>query len=249
MTGIKMSCLHPDSWSMDLLESKEIDQDQISIILCGAYAAWSERNARKHGEKERSVPQSVKWAIDIVSDLQKVSKEKKIKHAKIKPRWKPPDATRLKINVDASFSETDNEGSTGVCVRDHTGKLMRAQAIWYDSIADAKTMEAMAIRDGAQLAADLGYRDIIIESDAEQVVKMMNSGMYDRTEAAAVYHVIKELCGIFNNCQLVFVGREANNLAHLCCKRANSSRRRCLWVNYIPDFLADCIAHDCNPVI
>jgi ribonuclease HI len=59
----------------------------------------------------------------------------------------------IKINTDASFSKDMMEGGTGLVVRDHQGKLLSAQARWYENITDARTMEALAIRDGATLAA------------------------------------------------------------------------------------------------
>ena len=47
---------------------------------------------------------------------------------------------------------------------DHEGKLIRAQAIWYENGLSAMSMEAYAIRDGAQLAFDLGYRKVHMEN-------------------------------------------------------------------------------------
>ena len=49
-------------------------------------------------------------------------------------------------------------------MRDHEGKLLRAQALWYDSINNALMAEAYAIRDGVRLACDLGYREVVLES-------------------------------------------------------------------------------------
>jgi hypothetical protein len=56
------------------------------------------------------------------------------------------------------------------------------------------SLEAFKIRDGTQLAFDLGYRRVIIETDAQLVVKLWNSHV-DRSEIAttikeALYIVI-----------------------------------------------------------
>ena len=108
-------------------------------------------------------------------------------------------------------------------------------------------MELYAIRDGIQLARDMGYSRICIESDARQVVRMCKSELSERAADAAVCHEIKELLGGFMCCGLVLVHREANEAAHPCAKKATQERRRCLWINYMPPFLDSCTQHPCNP--
>jgi hypothetical protein len=46
----------------------------------------------------------------------------------------------------------------------------------------------------------------------------------------------------------MFIGHGANNVAYLCAKQASSDSRRCLWINYNLDFLANTLQSDCNPI-
>ena len=108
-------------------------------------------------------------------------------------------------------------------------------------------MEALAIRDGVRLAGDLGLTDVVVESDAQQLVRLWDAMNFDRAEVAPILNEVKFLSENFSSFRLVFVAREANELAHLCAKQASSSRRRCLWMNYVPPFLGACIMRDCNP--
>ena len=108
-------------------------------------------------------------------------------------------------------------------------------------------MEATAIRDGTRLAAELGHRKVILESDAAEVVKLWNSASFDRADVAALCHEITELSMVFESFALVHVGRDANTAAHKCAKQASEERRRCIWVNYTPSFLQNCMQTDCNP--
>ena len=103
----------------------------------------------------------------------------------------------------------------GVGLCDHTGKLLRAQALWYESAASAMAMEAYAIRDGIQLAYNCGLRDVIIESDAQQLVRIWSSSKYARSEVAAIMHEVEELSRNMASFQLDYLPREANELAHL----------------------------------
>ena len=58
-------------------------------------------------------------------------------------------------------------------------------------------MELYAIRDGIQLARDMGYSRICVESDAKEMVRMCNSELSERAANAAVCYEIKELLGGF----------------------------------------------------
>ena len=217
------------------------------VILCGAWAVWSERNARKHGETARSVSQSVKWACDIVCDLTKTGKEISAPQLKTKVRWRLPADGQVKINVDAAFSKVTREGRTGIGIRDHNGKLLRGQAIWYESAYNALAMEAYAVRDGIQLAIDVGIHEVTIETDSQHLVNLWTGTNFEHSEVAAIMMEIKELSTMVRLFTLNFIPREANELAHLCAKQCSSVRRRCLWINYIPTFLDACIKKDCKP--
>jgi hypothetical protein len=68
-SAVKVSDLHPDTWVIDIIDSNKVDPRDAAMILCGGWAVWRERNARKHGESTRSIIESVKWAYDIMSDI------------------------------------------------------------------------------------------------------------------------------------------------------------------------------------
>ncbi|KAM3391191.1 hypothetical protein ACQJBY_012702 [Aegilops geniculata] len=176
-------------------------------------------------------------------------KEITVKPAKVVQKWQPPDDPFIKVNVDASFHEETHQGGTGLGIRNHKGTLLRAQAVWYDAGLSAMAMEAYAIRDGVQLACDLGMQKVIVETSAQTVVYMWSTRCFDRSEVAATLHEIEGLCENLEEFRLAFVPREANELAHLCAKQCSASRRRCLWINYIPTFLADCVKKECSPTI
>jgi ribonuclease HI len=101
-------------------------------------------------------------------------------------------------------------------------------------------MEALALHDGIRLALDLGHLNVIIKSDAQDVVRMLNEANFARTELASICYEIQDLCSSFRSCSIVHINREANEAAHRCAKQASVDRRRCIWVNYTPVFLLGC---------
>ncbi|KAK1686574.1 hypothetical protein QYE76_047422 [Lolium multiflorum] len=245
--SVKIPSLHPATWAIDIIDSNKVDPRVAAIILCGGWAVWAERNARDHGESTRSIAQSVKWTTDITRDLAESIRVKTSGHPKRRSKWRRPEEGVIKVNVDAGFDLNNGEGSSGLIVRDHDGALLRGQAIWYSHGANSLTMEALAVRDGVNLANDLGIPRIEVETDASEVVKLWNERRQGRSEIWSILQEIEELSSNMESFQLGYIGREANEGAHLCAKQASASRRRCLWINYIPTFLVQCLQNDCKP--
>jgi hypothetical protein len=129
-----------------------------------------ERNAIWHGEAGRSIDQSIKWALDTTMDLRHVGKDKAAKPIRAAPWWKSPYHGAVKLNVDAAFRLDNGEGATACVVRDSSGSLIRAQAIWYEFGSSSLIMEAEALRDGVRLALDMGLQIIVMDTDALEVV-------------------------------------------------------------------------------
>jgi ribonuclease HI len=246
--NLKIPDFHPDSWAMDIVDSSTMKEDEAAIILCSCWAIWNERNARRHGEGGRSVTDSVRWALEVSFDLSNSGRERNKKAPKTKVRWKLPDDGVIKINTDASFLERTMTGSSGLVVRDHTGALLRAQALWYDNAANVQLMEAIALRDGVRLAVERGYQRVIFETDSLIVVKLCEEEENNRSELMSICQEIRELSRAFSSFSLKHIGRDANLAAHLCAKQASADRRRCLWINYNPGFLSNTLLNDCNPV-
>jgi ribonuclease HI len=109
-------------------------------------------------------------------------------------------------------------------------------------------MEAFAIREGARLAVERGYKYVIIESDSQLVVNLCNGGNHNRSEIMAICQEVREIGRAFSGFSIIFVGREANLAAHLCANQTSVDGRRCMWINYNLGFLTDTLRSDCNHV-
>jgi hypothetical protein len=105
----------------------------------------------------------------------------------------------------------------------------------------------LTLRDGVRLACDLGISRVEVETDASDVVKLWKDRNQGRSEITSILQEIEGMTSNLEFFQLAFIGREANEGAHLCAKQASATRRRCLWINYIPSFLVRCLQNDCKP--
>jgi ribonuclease HI len=249
VSRIKVPELHPVSWASDLIDGKRVSVEDACVILCGCWAVWTERNAMWHGNGGKSISASVRWVLETTFDLAQLGKKKVTKKAKAIPSWKKPAPGILKINVDAGFDAEQRQGTSGLVIRDHDGRFILGQALWYEDAASPMVMEAQAIRDGVRLALDRHFQAVEIETDAKVVLQLIEDPGDGRSEIAGLCQEIKELSGFLASVNFSFVGRPANMAAHMCAKKASSVRRRCLWVNYTPPFLDQILVKDCNPTI
>lgn len=53
--------------------------------------------------------------------------------------WKKHSASRLKCNIDASFSTTFNKVWIDICIRDQEGQFVVAQTEWVSPITEVDT--------------------------------------------------------------------------------------------------------------
>jgi hypothetical protein len=93
---------------------------------------------------------------------------------------------------------------------------------------------------------DRGYQKVEVETDAKEVIKLIDDPGGGRSCIASIRQEIEELRGYFTSFKICFIGRQANMAAHLCARKATRFRRRCLWINYDPPFLSETLAKDCN---
>jgi hypothetical protein len=145
--------------------------------------------------------------MQITLDLALSGREWKKNVQKKKDQWKPPASGTIKINTYASFIETTMSGGTGLVVRDHRENMIRAQYLWYEHAANAMTMEALAIREGARLAVERGYKHLIIESDSSGYY-LCNGGDHNRTEIMVVFQEVREIGRAFSSLALFLIYKD-----------------------------------------
>ncbi|KAK4252647.1 hypothetical protein QN277_014392 [Acacia crassicarpa] len=86
--------------------------------------------------------------------------------------WEKPPHGWLKLNVDGASTIQSSKAGCGGVIRDCLGNWVVGFA---KSIGDcnASNAEEWAIVEGLQLAWDLGFKKIILESDASSVVNVL----------------------------------------------------------------------------
>ena len=78
---------------------------------------------------------------------------------------KPPRGV-YKINVDGATTKWGRNSSIGVIIRDYKGEAVASMCRLLNGNFSVLETELVAMEDGILLAKDLGFQQIIIESDS-----------------------------------------------------------------------------------
>jgi ribonuclease HI len=84
----------------------------------------------------------------------------------IRTKWKPPQLGRYKVNYDGAMFEESSEAGIGVIIRNDKGEVMASMCHRIHYPHSIEAMEAYAARITAQLAIDLGFKEVDIEGDS-----------------------------------------------------------------------------------
>ncbi|GAV89685.1 RVT_3 domain-containing protein, partial [Cephalotus follicularis] len=145
-------------------------------------------------------------------------------------KWCPPPRQTLKVNCDAAVSENRNDVGAGMVVRDVQGNVLLAAAMTVEHIRDPRSIEAMAILHALKVSLEKGWRKIIVESDAENVLNEINAYQPSLSLYGNVVEEIKSLVSPFIFCQFSWISKVGNKMAHELARLASSVYTNMVWI-------------------
>jgi ribonuclease HI len=180
-------------------------------VGCGSCGCNEIKEDREPGVTMR---QAVEWVRDTTFDLwhllhpDKGNRQKEAKH------WRRPVIGWTKCNVDGAFQERDSTGATGIVLRNHAGEFIGGRASWQAHCPDVLAMEALACRDGLQLAQRLGVTKVCIKTNCLELTRLWEKLETQRSAIKLILLEIKQLCRSFDEFSQVFASRSCNRVAH-----------------------------------
>ena len=111
-----------------------------------------------------------------------------------------PSAPFYKINVDASWSKFTLRGYAGVIVRAAEGRFVAA-ARYPICAPSAIAAEALTLFHGCKWGSDLGYQQVIFESDSSEVISCLTSSDVGNWEAFPTLARVRLLGASFQSCR------------------------------------------------
>jgi hypothetical protein len=116
-------------------------------------------------------------------------------------KWQKPRRGRLKCNVDASFSMTENKLGIGMCIRNEEGRFIRAKTMWFSPICSVDVGEALGLFYSIRWVHELM---LIL-----RLIRNMDSN---------IHYCHSNL----ENSNVEFISRQANAVAHELAKASTS---------------------------
>ena len=244
--GIRINTLHPQSWTADIFRQEVCSSSSVEWLICGAWALWNGRNNRRHGRKVWEPGAIARYISGLIEEMSFLKMPAKSKNTAGVVHWKPPMPGWVKINTDASFNPNSSSGAAGVVIRDDMGAVCSGAARWFDNVQDALMAEALAAREGLELAVEMGYDRIILEVDCKNLKTLIEDGSGVRSSIGGLCFDITELSKMFSEFRIEWVSRGANSVAHYCACTVSATERSLFWRDDVPDWLSKLAAFDCN---
>lgn len=161
----------------------------------------------------------------------------------IKVCWSPPSDGWIKLNSDDSVRDGNGIASCGGILRDENGIFLAAFAsnLWACTIMQA---ELSGILHGIHLARRRNVAKLLIESDSNNAIQLLDSACDSTHPCALILHDIKELIKDFPCVKWSHTYREANQCADILANHGHSLVWGVHLFNQVPPFLSLAIFAD-----
>ena len=217
---------------------KDKDLLEAGMIVC--WLIWKNRNGCLHEMFCRNSKSILRLAEKMRVDyFGAVIESSKAAQAN-REIWFPPPRGIIKINVDASFNSNLRTSTVGAVARKLAETITFSTVSTIDNIETPLQAELCAILQGLQVARELNYTNIQLESDCLVAVKEINKKESSSSEWGSIIMDILELSSEFKFCGISHVTRKANILAHNLAKYHCDLGNHRIWRDTLPPFM-------CNP--
>ena len=216
------------------------------ILLTGSWYLWWLRRQVTHNE---SIPPVERWSTSVLAIANHYKKSTAKNSSNVDERWTLPNSGFVKVNVDAAFHADCGSGATAAVIRDFKGNFIAANCAYIDRGLNVVSMEAMAMRDGLNLANSLGFHNVEAESDSTQVISSCSGQSQWWDEAAAIFADCVDLAASIGRVKFKHCSRTTNEVAHEIAKYSFCNRSSESWINEPPGWLINTLVHDVTVIV
>ncbi|KAH9647987.1 hypothetical protein KPL70_025411 [Citrus sinensis] len=134
--------------------------------------------------------------------------------------WNPLQDGFVKVNINAAISFEKNIVGLGAIIKDVLGHVTAAAIKVSKFHGDVSYAEAEAMEWGMLVARDAQVKAVIVESDSQGVVNLVNNKQGSRSEIYWVVSEIQKLVENFECVSIKYTPRSCNVIAHSLAKLA-----------------------------
>ncbi len=144
---------------------------------------------------------------------------------------RPPDLTRLKIQIDGASRGNPGPAGVGVVLSDGSGRLLKELAIYLGETTN-NVAESCALVLALQEATHLGARRVMVSTDSELLARQVDGTYRVKDKRLQWLHVlIRHLIQGFDRFEIRHIPRTENRAADRLANRAvnESLKQRTFW--------------------
>ncbi|KAL6287381.1 hypothetical protein ACE6H2_011771 [Prunus campanulata] len=112
--------------------------------------------------------------------------------------------------------------------------------------SSALMVEALAIRDSLLVCLRLSFWEVVVESDAQRCIEMINGNCEPDADIEGLIFDIQRYCTQFNKVVFTFAPRLCNKAAHAVARFVTNKGGSHVWDNIGTEWLFDRLAEDVN---
>ncbi|XVF21078.1 hypothetical protein REPUB_Repub12eG0059700 [Reevesia pubescens] len=225
-----LSIAEDNFWFDLLLRAKE--KDLFNLVCCTLWLLWNNRNTCFHSHKCVNLEVLISCASRIASES--TNQHETSAGPTDVASWRPPPFGKTKINVDASLIPGLQGASLGIVTRSDDGLVLFSAKVMKLYTTSHLTAEIEAILQGLLLAYEWGLRDVILETDCLQALTEIRREGHSLIQDGFLVADIRKLSSLFNTCNIVFVRRSANILAHDLAKSSTDAQTKIICPGGLP---------------
>lgn len=106
-------------------------------------------------------------------------------------QWHKPPTGQIKCNMDATIFSHDTRFGVGLCLRDETGRIIRAKTSWHPVLPETAEAEAWwTLYQALKWTKEFNISNVIFESDCKNVEDVFNNSSKGNSE---LYYIIQYL--------------------------------------------------------
>ncbi|CAM8992687.1 unnamed protein product [Rhodiola kirilowii] len=198
-----------------------MDPKSAACALVTLWYIWSARNKWKHDRVSMSPQDAVARIKVLANEYYRYHVDNTIHHFQCSDfLWKPPSIGTVKVNCDASWSESSKSGSVAVVARDAAGTVLSIRARHQVHCDSATDCEGWSIEEGLRLCSELRVSKALIESDSTEAVIAINCRNHFRF--GTKHWFSRCLTALDDNpfSEVMLIRREANASADLVARFA-----------------------------
>ncbi|XP_042972682.1 uncharacterized protein LOC122304475 [Carya illinoinensis] len=159
-------------------------------------------------------------------------------------RWKKPGTNEVIANWDAALDTKNRTMGMRIFIRDANGEVLASVCSKRLNVVHPTLAKCLALWKAIEVCKDLALSKVILEGDAEAVIKKVNNVVEDLSWMRHIIEDVKIVLKGRKDLKVRFILREGNNVVHLLAKHALTLDGDVIWIEEGPNVITSSLIRD-----